>query len=602
VIADSESRETDESDGAGRGWRLLAVVSVAAAFAANVYVAWSARWPSFPYDEVATLQMSRMLAGLDPSYAVGSAGYFPGWSLVIAPLWWLRDDPIAVYRLAIAVGVMIAVATIWPLSAVLRRWRLSGAQAVTAAAIVMALPARALQSDNVLSESLLFLLIVLLVLAATRLWERPTVLRAAVLALAAFAVFFTHLRMLPVLVALVIWLVLFLRRDWRIALVALPLVVAAAYAADELGRWLNELLLGAPPTQGERFWDVLETMRPSLPARTGLGQSWSQLLSSFGVAAFGVVAVVTAVWRDLRRGRFGPAVLVFGAAAALFAGSVLSWATDAWLYLNEWVRLDVWLYGRYVDPVAGLVIASGLALLLRRATTAHFAWAFGIILAVALPVLFWVAPQAPTFGYVTPAHLPGVMPWAPLLPNESWEFPDGPWIVPTLTNENRFWLIATLTVLAVMLAMFLLRRRPRLIASLLLVTAVVATMIANHGSDEFQRSNGAPPAAMLDAIDALDAEIDDFGVALIGDCPAPGRDVYGFRNYFFYYSLPRLVHYEQTAMASEGFDVVVSCSDWQEGRSAGAIEASGTRYGTEALWLVSPEAIEAAKRLGISAE
>lgn len=592
--APADARRSDS-----RAWSLTAAVSVVASLFANLYVAWSARWPSFPYDEVATLQMSRMLAGLEPSNTVGGAGYFPGWSVIIAPLWWITDDPLVVYRAAIFIGVAVAVITIWPLSRMLERWGLSRPQAVTAGAIVMALPARALQSDYVLSEKLLFLTVVLLVLAAMRLWERPTVVRAVVLALMAFAVFFTHVRMLPVMIALMIWLLLFLRRNWKIALVALPLVLVATYVADDLGRWLNEELLGVPLTQGENFQDNLSAMRPSLPVRTALGQSWTQLLSSFGLIAFGVVAVVAAVWRDLRRWRFGPAVLVFGVGAAMFAGSVLSWATDASLYLNEWIRLDVWLYARYIDPVAGLIIAAGLALVLRRASIPQFAWATGIVLGVSLPVLFWLAPHAPTFGYVTPAHLPGIMPWAPFLPNEGWTFPDGPWIVPTLTNENRFWLIATLTVLVVLLVMFVLRNRPRFIAGFLVAVAVAATVVANHGSNEFQQQNGTVPEEMLDTIDALDTEVDDFDVALIGDCPTPGREVFGFRNYFFYYSLPRLVHYERTGNPPPDVDAVVSCPDWPQGEESGAIQIPATQRGSEVVWVVSPEAIEAAERLGI---
>ena len=110
-----------------------------------------------PFDEVVLLQYSKYLSGAGAVTPPRGAGYFPAWSVVMAPIWWFTENPAVAYRVAIGLGVVVAVATIWPLARAVTRLGLTVPQATVVASLVMALPARTVQSGYVTSEKLLFL-------------------------------------------------------------------------------------------------------------------------------------------------------------------------------------------------------------------------------------------------------------------------------------------------------------------------------------------------------------------------------------------------------------------------------------------------------------
>ena len=187
-------------------WDILASISVMVATTTHVVMASTAKTPSFPFDELTLFQFARILSGTVDVLPVSGAGYFPAWAFMLVPIWWITADPATFYRIAIWFGVALALATIWPLALLVRRFGVNAGQSITVAALVMAMPSRSVQAAYALSEKLLFLTVVCAALAACRMCESMSSGRMATFAIFVAAAQFTHVRAAVVVVISMIWL------------------------------------------------------------------------------------------------------------------------------------------------------------------------------------------------------------------------------------------------------------------------------------------------------------------------------------------------------------------------------------------------------------
>ncbi|GAA2076201.1 hypothetical protein GCM10009821_14260 [Aeromicrobium halocynthiae] len=563
---------------------MLAVASVLVCLAVNVHVLWGTDWPAFPYDEVTLLQMARMIAGEAVPDMIRGAGYYPGWAVVIAPIWWFTDDPSVAYRASLWVGVVVSLVTIWPLARVVTRFGLHASAAVVVASFVMTLPARAIQADYSMSERLVTLFAVVSVLAAYRLAERPTVVRHGVFALLLGLLLFSHVRMTVVLAAAAVWLLIRAVRHVWPSLVGLAMVVLAYLLADAAGNALSEALLRRSVTRGDDLVERISNSRWQLFMRVAMGQSWYQSLASYGLVAIGLVVVLLLVWRELRRWDFGATTFVLGATIVVAFISLAQWADVFWLYTAPWVRLDAWVYGRYIDPIATVVVAIGVAALLRGVSRSVLAWGVGLNVLVAVVGAGYLTREVPTWGWVTPAHIPGILPWWRLLPTEPWSREVG--IVPTLVNENRIWIIAPLCVLLVLLAAIALRRRPAIVAGGLVALAVVGTLLSAPRSAFFHEveAQSRDMRPMVTPLVELGA---DEPIGYVRLCGLPGGQEAAGQNYFGYALSPSPVQQivEPSDISSDQ-TVVLACSRWIDGEYRGARRLEGQSiYGTF-VWIM----------------
>ena len=572
--------------GVGPLWRWGAVASVALTLLLHSLVARGARTPSFPFDEIVLLQYAKFLAGNGMTTPPRGAGYFPAWSFFMAPVWWVTEDPQVAYRLAIGIGVIAALVTIWPLARLVTRIGLSMPQAVVVASIVMSLPARTVQSGYVTSEKLLFLVLVGTMLAAVRYWERPTILRAVVFALVAAALAATHARAAALLIACVIWLLCMMLRSWRSSLVGLAVLAPLGYLAFWSGGLMNQFL-GGGFSQGSKLVDNYLESRPSIILRAVIGQAWEQTAGSFGLVAVGLVVLLVLVWRELRHERaIGPVCLLGAMLLGVVVLSIGQWSNEYAMYHAEWRRLDAWLYGRYIDPVASLLVALGLGVLIRGAARFLLPTALGLTSVLMAVTVFWLAPHAPTWGYVTPAHIPGVMAWFWALPvghgPETW-----PWgLIPSFTNENRFWLLASLpplVLLGVLTALGALRERgTAILLGVLLVAGSAATLSATQATDHFQQIEGGRPA-LADEINRLQAEHDgQLTIEFDRSCTPGLSNNAVVQNKLAYWIHPTTMGLTMDRNVSKA-QITLGCDIWPEGTQKGARLLSGAEsYGYHA--------------------
>lgn len=539
-------------------WWTLAAISILVNMVVTGIVARTTLAPAFAFDEVHHLLMARMVAGF-PAPDGSGAGYYPGWGVLLAPLWWFTDSPQVVYSTALAIGWAIGVATIVPLAFLVRRVRLDMPRALVVAAVVSTLPSRVAQADNVFSERLLFLCVVLTALAAFRLWERPSHARALLFGLAVAATHFTHIRMLTLVLASLVWAAAFALKRVGVAMTALASTLVFYLLADRLGALMDEWLRRTPMGRGTTFLDSVGDTRPGLMARTVLGQLWGQIVGSYGLFAVGIVILVVWCVIELRRMRLGRAAWLAGTLTASFMVSTLTWALDKRLYTAA-PRLDAWVYGRYIEPITALVCALALAVLVRGIRTRVWAWAVVLFAAVTVPVILWVAPGAPTWGSVTPAHIGGLMPWAWALPDQP--FPDGVHPIPTLMNENSFWLWASLTTAACLLVFLLIRRWRWAAPVFLLVMCAVGAFGVGSASQEY-RAHSSKQWNQTDALRELGAAFGPIDGAYDYACGRSGRNTAVGMNQLSFAALPgvSLTPYFRGEPVPDAAELIISCAD-----------------------------------------
>ncbi|GAB7007846.1 hypothetical protein JCM18899A_53230 [Nocardioides sp. AN3] len=535
-----------------RAWRIAAWTAVIAAVLAHLWVersSFAAGTPSFNFDEVQSLMPGRALLGY-PTPQVGGSGYFPLPTILVAPVWWLTSDPVAFYRAALLISLAAGLASIWPLSRVATRFGLSTAQAVTVAGVLMTLPAHTVQAEYALAEKPLLLVVALTALAAVRLTERPTYPRVLLLALGVALAYFTHARMITVVVAALVWLVAFTLRHVRIGLVGIVALLAFSWAARRIA--LHVVLLVSPGgfQQGDDFGSLVRHLRPGVLARTVTGQSWEQVVSTAGLASLGLVVVVSLAVRELRRLVAGPALLLVLAVGALFAGSAISMAKPSVLRpTTGLVRLDVWIYGRYVDPLFTLVMLVALAAIVVGVRRWQLWAGAAVTLVVCLVTVVWLGPDAPTGGFLTPAHAPGA--------SAFW------WALP----HQRFWLIASLVALVPVVVLLVIPRRPLVVLGVVLALGLAGTASANVASGRFHDLR-AQPRPLVGTLRQIVAEHPGTTISYFWRCPRHPAAQPALRNRYAWLLLP-------TVLGSDsGSDIVIACPGHPAAGRPGAVALS----------------------------
>jgi hypothetical protein len=323
------------------------------------------RAPVIHPDELGYVQNAHYLArgGLRPT-----TEYYPGYSLLLVPLWWASRDPLTVWRGALVVNAVLAGA------AAVLAWRLLGRlapglgrgwQALIVAATV-AYPALVLFSDFSMAETAFaaaFLGVCLLAArAASRLDWRPWAALGAACGLLALV----HPRGFAVYVAAVLLgLAALAPRGWRRAAAAL-----GALAGGLLGGFVvTRLLVDALKDPESRFsayspGGILSRAASahglaSLVSEAG-GQLFYLSVATFGLVPYGLWVSLRSVGAWAKGDRRG-VVLARAFPGVAFMGV---WGVSA-LFMNLGTRADKLVYGRYNDAAVAPLLLLALAELAR---------------------------------------------------------------------------------------------------------------------------------------------------------------------------------------------------------------------------------------------
>lgn len=579
-VADPAALSDRPAVAAGPFWNVAAVISVVTLLVLNIIVSRTAIAPRTPWDEIAPLQMARELAGQGPVSQMSGAGYYPGWGILLTPIWWFTQDPAQVYAATIGVVIALAMITILPLMQIARLLGLTSAQAVTAAALTLSVPARTVNADYTLAENLLALLVACSALAAFRLWQRPSPLTLVLFILAVTAAYLTHTRALAVVLAAAVWLLLFVLRDWRVTVGGAALLVGGYWLVKLLVAEITVPMLLSGFGQGELLGDKLENLAPGPFFRVAFAQAWGQFAGSFGVTALGLVVLAFFVWRELRTLRVGPYGFMAG---LLFIASVVS--VIAWSNAGPQERFDAQVYTRYIDPFAVLAMLLGVVALLRVVRRPLLLVAAGLVVVDTAVVLLKVAPWANTWGTTSgPANSAAILAWTPLRPSEPFPHP----LIPAPGNANELWFWASLCLVAGVVVMFAVRTRPRALAVLMLISFAVLSLFANPSQP---RDYPAPFTEALESAESVSGDpTGSLSVDLDMECRGPDLTHHQVTNWSGYWLSPREVEIVDPRQ-DENYDsdIVIACGDWPRGQELGAEAIAGSGYYTYKVWVLPGE-------------
>lgn len=554
--------------------RVAAYSSFALVGVLHIYAGAADYGPVWTDDEIGVLANARVIAGVGEPYTLNHLSYYPGWSIVLAPLWWVFSDAQDVYRAAVALSALAGIALVAPLTALARRVGLSRYVAVIAACVIAVAPARTVMSSYALTENFLTLVVAMTAVAAVRYASRPTVASAGVLGLGAAAAFVVHGRLVTLLAMTVLWFGIDLvrRRGRRAALVGLATAVGLASAGFMLHTWVTVQLYGSAGSRESTALDVFTSLVPEAVLRSGTGQAWSLTTAWLSLPFIGMVIVTTLMRREVLRRRPG---LGWWALGVLVGASALSIASVSAAIARGSGRVDIVAYGRYLDPVIVPLALVGLALLLKRAASVRALLVVsGITLVVSLAFMGWIVPSVERGGWWAPINIAGLL-------GRSWPLQYDLAAPP--------WLSFTLTAVAAVAAYLVLRRRPWLLVVGLMFYFTVSSVAAQTRLlKDWNSEQGSAPqlVRVIEQLDPAEVSYDALGA----DWPS--------QNAFQFWLTGRDVIVFSSDVEAPPTDLVISRRSWPYGEAVGAGRVSGS-YGDEVLWVLPGSLYDSFEQRGL---
>jgi len=440
---------------------LAAIVVAVIAVAVNIFTAMGAVLPLYWEDEAGYLANAQVMAGVGFVPELSGRPYYIGWSLLLVPFWWILQDGQAVYLAGVALSAACGIAAGIPLTLIARRLGLAWPLAVIAASVIVLAPSKALYSGFAMSESLLTLAVALAVWAALRFAERASVPRALLLSVFVSLAFLTHGRAVPLLIATVLWFVWSLRSRPVASIVGIVAAATMSGAGFLLYRHVAALIYG---TAGVRESNGLERLFGPDPLATlvsAVGQIWFVTFSWVGLTVFGCVVLYRATRREISTRAPGVALW---SALSLLGISAISFTFIAAAVARGASRLDIYSYGRYLDPFVVPLALVGLVLVMRGLSRRV---ALGGLIAVVVTAVAWFAivfPQLPDSGLRL---------WFPINILGSLQYP---WRGTTWLPAAP-WLYMSLVVIAALVVVYLFRAKRVVLVALLAFYFVASSVV-----------------------------------------------------------------------------------------------------------------------------
>ena len=358
-----------------------------------ILVAWHSDGPRYAADEVSNIGSAARLGDPGTLWALHGSSYLPAMPVLLAPLWWVFDSAEQVYRAATFVVAAIGIATLWPLARLSQMFGLTRNAAIVVAAIVSIAPGRALYGNYVWGETVLALAFTLLVIAGIRLGRDRSARNAILFGVAAGGLFAAHGRALPI-----------------VAVAGIALLIVAAGAATRragiLGAAAYVATLGAvyavyQYTATANVSDVREAATLSSVADATAGVALDVLASQvwYQFASWSVLVFLGAAFLIARARRSRDAAAIWWLLAG-FGGLLAFFSLFVAGSPSRHVRLDLHVYGRYLEGFSFILALLGLVAIVHGVTRARAIFAAASVVAVAGLFYLFSVPQMPPGGRV----------------------------------------------------------------------------------------------------------------------------------------------------------------------------------------------------------
>lgn len=313
-------------------------------------------------DEAGYLGNARFLAGGLPIQLFKSGAYYPGYSLLIAPLFWLGLAPAQTYQAILLFNGLLLSSVYISLVHWLRRILGDSSWYTYAIAfVVSAYPTFLVQPLFAMSESAIIALSCVLPLCVHALLKNKRATSAALLGALVALLHLVHPRYAGTVVLTGLGLVALsaLRVvPWRASLAGASTLGAGVLAGRWLTRHVTEANLGNAVSEGSRL-NLLGSLQGigSLLLEIA-GQLWYLAAASAGIVMLGIVALARLALQPAsgmqRRQSAAWNSIVF-----MLASAVLAFAISC-LFMATGKRVDHFIYGRYNEGLVAPFLATGL--------------------------------------------------------------------------------------------------------------------------------------------------------------------------------------------------------------------------------------------------
>ena len=330
-------------------WTRWLVGATSAVFLSGLVIALAPPGPLLTIDDIAYLAMGRTIAGEGGAPMPAQSPYGPLYPLLLAPGWLLGFEGDGMIAFARLVNALAGAATVPALASLLRRLfpEIDRHRVLVAALVGALLPAALLTASIVWTERLLALLVVLVMVALLDALETTSARSALVAVAAAVLLFAAHPR-LGVSAVVVIAV-----SGWSVRGRGTAVVAASGAAALACVEWFRRSLATATFDHPGIYGPL------DLASRRGLGEGVQMLQLGLGALTYVVLAGTgLSLWGIVVLARSRPkgwSVLAVGLGVLVVA---------AW-FLTGVPRADKWLHGRYVEVMAPIFVAVGVAQLHR---------------------------------------------------------------------------------------------------------------------------------------------------------------------------------------------------------------------------------------------
>ena len=543
----------------------LAVSAVVVAVLVTAYAAADSATPILWNDEIGYLSNAQILSGSgEPRDLSGRGYYYIGWSFLLVPLWWISSDPDTVYRLAVGLSAAASLATIVPLALLGKRLGINGWISIAAAAVIVMGPARTVQGSLALAESFLTLLLALVAYGAVRFAQSPSIFHAAFVLFFSTWAFVTHGRMVAVLGAVAVWVAITRRRSWLSTGLVLVASAALSLGSFVLYRSLAERLYGAESNRESVGLARIFGIDPLAGAIAGAGQIWYLHIAWLGLAIAGVVLLVRSAVGEVRERRLGGAGWALITLVGVFGVSV------AWISTRigeGTARLDMFTYGRYLDPITTVLAFLGLVWVLkgltRRESVLVSSVQAGSVVLFGLFAVF--AVERPLDLSWVPTSVAGLLAY-------SWPFVTAAAAPP--------WVLASVVGLVVAGGFLVLRARALILVVAIAIAFSAMSIVAEVRTMHPFFASWYSSFTLREVINELDPQSISFDTAGLADL----NDTVSQNAYQFWLAPDALPVFDSTTDAPTT-EYVIARKDWAGAAELGAeLVAEDTGMFNNALW------------------
>jgi hypothetical protein len=350
-------------------------------------------------DEAGYIGNARYLAGGLPIKMLKSGAYYPGYSLLLTPLFWLGlSAPHTYQAILILNGLMVSSAFVSLVYWI--RWVLGDrSRHGYAIALVASLyPTFFVQPGFAMSESAVFAVTAALPLVAHRLLTHKRLTTAIAFAALTAFLYAIHPRFVGTVGTVAIGLALLTARrvlSWRITLASWLVLAAGVVGAKALTAYVTAANGGGSFEASNRLATLVTG--PGFLSLTleALGQFWYLEAATAGFVLIGVVALGRLLLAPATSPRLASPPWVTIAFTAL--GTILAFGVSC-AFMSEPQRVDHYIYGRYNEGVLAPVLATGIwAVIMFGKSWRRHAAASGVVAAgtvLVAVILYWARGDA----------------------------------------------------------------------------------------------------------------------------------------------------------------------------------------------------------------